>query len=114
MSGGYFDYDQYRIDRIADDVKELLIDASKNEEPDYRKYEKFSTYESFVVGWKYLKIAALFAQRIDYLISGDDDEDSFQKRIKEGSLQYAREEQEIIELLNTIKERFSNEDKLDN
>lgn len=114
MSGGYFDYDQYRIDRIADDVKQILVNVAEGDAPDYQQYENVSTYESLVTGWKYLKIAAIFAQRIDYLISGDDSENSFHRRIKEDSLQYAREKREIIELLNTIKERFSNENESNN
>ena len=39
--------------------------------------------EEFKKGLKILKTAAIYAQRIDWLLSGDDGEDSFKKRLKE-------------------------------
>ena len=39
--------------------------------------------EEFKKGLKILKMASIYAQRIDWLLSGDDGEDSFKKRLKE-------------------------------
>ena len=39
--------------------------------------------EEFKKGLKILKMAAIYAQRIDWLLSGDDGEDSFKRRLKE-------------------------------
>lgn len=39
--------------------------------------------EEFKKGLKILKMAYIYAQRIDWLLSGDDGEDSFKKRLKE-------------------------------
>ena len=39
--------------------------------------------EEFKKGLKILKIAAIYAQRIDWLLSGDDGEESFKRRLKE-------------------------------
>lgn len=39
--------------------------------------------EEFKKGLKILKMAAIYTQRIDWLLSGDDGEDSFKKRLKE-------------------------------
>ena len=39
--------------------------------------------EEFKKGLKILKTAAIYAQRIDWLLSGDDGEESFKKRLKE-------------------------------
>ena len=39
--------------------------------------------EEFKKGLKILKMAAIYAQRIDWLLSGDDGDDSFKRRLKE-------------------------------
>lgn len=39
--------------------------------------------EEFKKGLKILKTAAIYAQRIDWLLSGDDGEESFKRRLKE-------------------------------
>jgi hypothetical protein len=39
--------------------------------------------EEFKKGLKILKMASIYAQRIDWLLSGDDGEESFKKRLKE-------------------------------
>ena len=39
--------------------------------------------EEFKKGLKILKMASIYAQRIDWLLSGDDGEDSFKRRLKE-------------------------------
>lgn len=39
--------------------------------------------EEFKNGLKILKMASIYAQRIDWLLSGDDGEDSFKRRLKE-------------------------------
>ena len=45
--------------------------------------EDAEVVEEFKKGLKILKTAAIYAQRIDWLLSGDDGEDSFKKRLKE-------------------------------
>lgn len=74
MSGGYFDYQQHRISDIADSVEELIL---KNE--DYSE----ETIKEFKEGLDALNKAAIYAQRIDWLVSGDDGEDSFHSRLIE-------------------------------
>jgi len=86
MSGGYFDYEQYKIDRIADEVDQLIISNDSTELNDYgdTKGHGFSpeTIEQFKSGLQLLKMAAIYAQRIDWLVSGDDSEDSFLYRLE--------------------------------
>lgn len=108
MSGGSFDYEQYHINNIAnflesyiygeeldpDDVEERIEYGfyDKDEEEYMRKnnhtvpnrYE-FSeeTIKEFKKGLSYLKKAAIYAQRIDWLLSGDDGEETFHNRLKE-------------------------------
>lgn len=98
MSGGYFDYKQYEINNIADSIEhELNIQGKlkpKNElyydKEYYIKYpeEKFYyTYPEIIQekmreAIKQLRIAAVYAHRIDWFLSGDDGNESFIKRLK--------------------------------
>jgi hypothetical protein len=74
MSGGHFNYDQYKIQQIADEVEQLII----NEVCPYSA----ETIEEFKKGLLALKQAHIYTQRIDWLVSGDDGEESFHKRLK--------------------------------
>jgi len=86
MSGGHFDYQQYRIGQIADDIQ-LLIDnndsTERNEWGDTRGrgYPK-EVLDKFREAVKVLRTAQVYAQRIDYLVCGDDGEESFLKRLE--------------------------------
>lgn len=87
MSGGHFNHDQYRIGQIADDIQ-LLIDnnlsTEKNEWGDRigRGYPP-EVVDRFREAVRALRTAQIYAQRIDYLVSGDDGEESFMKRLGE-------------------------------
>lgn len=76
MSGGHFDYKQYLIDYIADEVEQLI---DKNDEYEFSK----ETIEKFKQAKIILRIAAIYAQRIDWLVSGDDGEENFHNRLEE-------------------------------
>ncbi len=86
MSGGHFDYDQYKISQIAESIESLIYrndSKEKNEYGDSLGYG-FSkeTIKEFEKAVKILKEAAVYAQRIDWLVSGDDGEETFHKRLK--------------------------------
>jgi hypothetical protein len=86
MSGGHFDYDQYRIGYMADSVEQLIIsndDESLDEwgETKGRSYPP-AVIEEFRKGLQALRVAQVYAQRIDWLVSGDDGEDSFISRLE--------------------------------
>jgi hypothetical protein len=98
MSGGHFDYGQYRIQEIADSVEGLisrngkkktgLDDWERNyckENPEYAFHEKYSNevIKEFKKGLKALRKAYIYAQRIDWLVSGDDSEENFIERLNE-------------------------------
>jgi hypothetical protein len=84
MSGGHFDYAQYRIEDIARGIEELIAsndDESLNEWGDRRGHGYSpETIEKFKLAVDTLRIAATMAQRIDWLVSGDDGEESFHRR----------------------------------
>ena len=94
MSGGTFDYKQYNIREIADNIeqiiersgrpktKEELKDESWSKDLNHYKYPD-DIIEEFKTGVDILRKAHVYAQRIDWFISGDDGEESFRERLKE-------------------------------
>ena len=86
MSGGHFSYMQWEIGNIADEVEQLILDNDSEELNEYgdRKGSHFTpeTIEEFKKGLVILRQAYVYAQRIDWLVSGDDGEDSFHNRLK--------------------------------
>ena len=87
MSGGYFNYHQYKIDYIADEVEQLIRtndDTTLNEWGDTMgKNYPANVIAKFKRGLAHLRLAAIYAQRIDWLVSGDDGEETFLERLQE-------------------------------
>jgi hypothetical protein len=87
MSGGHFEYQQYRLHDIASQIKELIAsndDESLNEWGDRRgRGYSVETIEKFKITIDTLEKAAIMAQRVDWLVSNDDGEDSFHRRWNE-------------------------------
>ena len=108
MSGGHFDYYQWQIKDIADSIEDYIYGHSidkedinyyiedhwlDDEEKEYIKKNEHTipnrynyskeTIEEFKKGLSLLRKAYIYAQRIDWLLSGDDGEESFHKRLKE-------------------------------
>ena len=104
MSGGTFDYQQYRIRDIANSVekeiaksgkpkteRELKEDYPWKDEAYFEKYpeDKFHyTYpdeiiEEFKKGYELLRKAEIYAQRMDWLFAGDDGNETFLERLKQ-------------------------------
>ena len=86
MSGGHFQYKQWEIGNIADEVEQLILtnDSEEKDEWGDRKGYHYTpeTIEEFKKGLVLLRQAYVYAQRIDWLVSGDDGEDSFHRRLK--------------------------------
>lgn len=85
MSGGHFDYKQYSIGYIADQVEHLIHVNESQELNEWGQLVGYGfsaeTIEEFKKGLHYLQMAQIYAQRIDWLVSGDDGEDNFHKRL---------------------------------
>jgi|LSQX01.3.fsa_nt_gb hypothetical protein len=77
MSGGYFNYDQYKLGQIADDIQQLV---HKNKEDNNFDDE---VIDSFKVAVDVLRVAQVLVHRIDYLVSNDDGVDRFKSRLQE-------------------------------
>ena len=85
MSGGHFDYNQYRITTIADTIDSLIWNNNSEEVNDWgdkisRGYSE-ETIAEFEKAVYYLNLAYTYAQRIDWLVSGDDGEETFHRRL---------------------------------
>ena len=99
MSGGRFNYDQRRIKSIAEEIEEYLDDMGKEKDDVdsltmyafYLKYPeaRYNRVESDIVqekmreAIKALKVAHIYAQRVDWYLSGDDGEESFLSRLEQ-------------------------------
>lgn len=84
MSGGHFNYDQYKIGQIADEVERLIKTNHYEETEPYGDSLGYSFAQEIIEKFKEavltLRKAEVMVQRIDWLVSGDDGEDSFLRR----------------------------------
>lgn len=87
MSGGAFNYNDYHIPGIADQIEEFIRD---NEDRSEYRYSE-ATIQRFREAVKLLREAGVYVHRIDWLVSGDDGEESFHKRL-ERDLERLKEE----------------------
>ena len=84
MSGGHFDYAQYRIEDIAVGIDEVIA-ANDDETLNECRQRRGNGYppeiiEKFREAAHTLRQAAEMAQRVDWLLSGDEDENAFLRR----------------------------------
>jgi len=77
MSGGHFDYVQYRIEDLASEVDELI---KNNDDEDLGYHFSSQIIYRFKEAAHVAKQAAEMVQRIDWLVSGDDSEEDFLTR----------------------------------
>ena len=99
MSGGFFDYRQHSIDDIADSIENCLRQQGKLKPKDelYSDDEYYIKYPEDLVHYTYpedvqekmreavtlLRVAAIYADRVDWFLSGDDGEREFLERLDE-------------------------------
>ena len=99
MSGGHFGYEQFHIGNIADSIQseldrqgtEIPREDRYHDDDWYKKYPEDKvnptyseeTQKEFKNAVKQLRIAAIYAHRIGYFLSGDDGEENFHKRLNE-------------------------------
>jgi hypothetical protein len=87
MSGGHFDYIQYKLEDVAREIENIIVKNDLNELNEYgdrigRDYSE-ETLDEFVNAIVFLKLCEIYIHRIDYLLSGDDGEDSFHARLRQ-------------------------------
>ena len=100
MSGGAFDYRQRYIEDIADEIEQEIIEAGReipqeiwaknhwyassfdDSDRTYPTYER-KTIDIMKRAVYVLQMAYIYAKRIDWMLSGDDSEESWVKRLEE-------------------------------
>ena len=111
MSGGHWDYIQYRFTDISKDVENLIDNNGKEytkeelksewgyRDPDwYDKYpeDKFrhkypdNVLDEFKKALEVIDKAQIYIQRLDWLLSGDDGEESFISKLNEELKEYEK------------------------
>jgi hypothetical protein len=85
MSGGRFDYEQYKLQQIADDIEQHIVD---NEDVGLAYRYKDETIAEFKRTVEMLRRAYIYVQRIDWLVSADDSESTFHKRLNQQLKEY--------------------------
>ncbi len=81
MSGGYFDYIQFRMNDAAEQLKRVIERRTYDADGEYPI--PVDILADFTIGLHHLTLAKTYLQRIDWLLSGDDGENSFRKRLEE-------------------------------
>ena len=84
MSGGHFNYQQHSLESIASLIDEL-IEYNNNTDLDRYGYPIGNNFPEDIISKfdetrRTLRLAAAMVQRIDWLVSGDDGEESFRER----------------------------------
>lgn len=99
MSGGFFDYKQWHIESIADQIEQEVIMSGKpipSSKWDFFMREKYNETHEQPMNYAFpeevlrrmeeaiyaLRRAYIYAHRVDYLVCGDDGEESFMERLK--------------------------------
>ena len=96
MSGGAFEYNQYQIRMIWEEIQQELDNQGQERQVQFFEKEYLDKYpeerfweiyredvqQIFKDGIEALKKAEIYAQRIDWFLSGDDGEDSLVSRLK--------------------------------
>lgn len=99
MSGGRFDYKQWHIGNIADQIEQEVIMSGKpipRSKWDYFERQEYEETHKQPMNYAFpdevlrrmeeavyaLRKAAIYAQRVDYLLCSDDGEECFEERLK--------------------------------
>jgi len=91
MSGGFFDYKEYLLEDIREEIERILENQGKNKPEDEVYYDDEKCYPVYSEGVNdifkqaivAIKLASTYIHRIDYFLSGDDNEESMIKRLLE-------------------------------
>ena len=82
MSGGTFDYVQYRMDQTIDDIENAIYKNTGNDPDEYYNNYSEETLEKFRRAVWLLRRTLTYVHRIDWLLAGDDGEETFHERLK--------------------------------
>ena len=103
MSGGHWEYLQYRFTEVIEDIKSVISKNGKEkakeelreypwrdeewykQNPEDRFHYKYpdEVISEFQRGLHYIQKAQVYMHRMDWLLSGDDGEDTFLEKLAE-------------------------------
>lgn len=100
MSGGAYEYQQFAIEHIAEEIEQRLLNAGRPIPRDYYDHwpeinrekrfldETYPDYSQETIAIMkrtiyVLRMAYIYAQRVDWMLSGDDGEETLAIRLKE-------------------------------
>lgn len=83
MSGGYFDHTQHHISNIADEIENVIKNNAVRDQFGHPGDIPDNVIDEFREAVKILRKARVYAQRIDWLLSGDDGNEMFIERLKD-------------------------------
>jgi xylose isomerase len=83
MSGGRFGYSQHKLTVMVEEIESIIQNNGVKDEWGYADNFSEETLQEFRNGIAALKRAYVYAQRIDWLVSGDDSEPYFHKRLQQ-------------------------------
>lgn len=96
MSGGRFDYMSWRFKDVADRIRDIIEYNNSKELNEWGESFGYGfteeTIEEFIKGVQHMELAAIYEHRIDWLVSGDDGEEGFHKRLQEDLKGYKLED----------------------
>jgi hypothetical protein len=78
MSGGYFGWKQFELQKMADAIEQIALDNAKE---DWDEKYSAETVDELHEAIRLLRRAYIYVQRIDWLVSCDDNEATFNKRL---------------------------------
>ena len=78
MSGGHFNYKQFELQKLADEIEQLALENATQDWDEPYSPETISEFNEAV---RLLRRAYIYVQRIDWLVSCDDNEAAFNKRL---------------------------------
>jgi hypothetical protein len=87
MSGGKFSYAQSRLSDITVEIEEIIKQNSVPNQCGFSHNFSEETLKEFRKGIELLHRAYVYAQRIDWLVSGDDSEPTFHERLRRDLLE---------------------------
>lgn len=87
MSGGHFQYAQYHIGAIADEIETIVENNDSKELTRHGDLVGYGFDAEIIAEFKNavraLRMAHVYAQRVDWLVSCDDGPESFIRRLRE-------------------------------
>lgn len=95
MSGGHFQHAQYHISAIADTIETVLENNNSTERDCYGDKIGWGFAPEIIAEFRNavraLRLAHVYAQRVDWLLSCDDGPESFKRRLNEDLMALLRD-----------------------